>query len=85
MSDSRRTYVHGLLEDLPDTIEMLRPRDLVPTMSAIAALTSVNFLTAEAIGASMILEAPIVVATRSALMDRAAALAGVECIVLPRA
>ena len=85
LSDARRTYVHGLLEDLPDTIEMLHPRDLVPPMSAIAALTSVNFLTAEAIAASIILEATIVVSTRSALMDRAAALAGVECLVLPRA
>jgi hypothetical protein len=53
-------------------------------MSAIAALTSVNFLTAEAIGFSMILEAQILVSTRSALMDRAAAMAGVECLVLPR-
>lgn len=85
LSDARRTYVHGLLEDLPDTIEMLHPRDLVPPMSAIAALTSVNFLTAEAIAASIILEATIVVSTHSALMDRAAALAGVECLVLPRA
>lgn len=85
LSDARRTYVHGLLEDLPNTIEMLHPRDLVPPMSAIAALTSVNFLTAVAIGASMILEASIVVLIRSALIDRAAAIAGVECIVLVEA
>jgi hypothetical protein len=76
--------VHRLLEDLPTTVEMLHPRELVPPVSAIAALTSVNFLTAEAIGVSMILEAPILVSTRSALMDRAAAMAGVECLVLPR-
>ena len=85
LSDDRRNYVHGLLEDLPATVEMLHPRDLVPSMSAIAALTSVNFLTAEAIGVSMILEAPILVSTQSALMTRAAAMAGVECLVLPRA
>ena len=83
LSDARRTYVHGLLEDLPDAIEMLHPRVLVPPMSAVAALISVNFLTAEAIAASIILEATIVLSTRSALMDRAAAMAGVECIVLP--
>ena len=84
LSDARRTYVHGLLENLPDTIEILHPRDLVPSMSAIAALTTVNFLTAEAISTSMILASPVVVSTRSALMDRAAAIAGVECQVLPR-
>lgn len=51
---------------------MVHPRNLVPSMSAVAALTSVNFLTAEAVAVSLILEAPIVVSTRSALMDRAA-------------
>ena len=85
LSDERRTYLHRLLEDLPVTIEMLHPRDLVPSMSAIAATTSVNVLTAEAIAVSMILEAPILVSTRSPLMDRAATMAGVECLVLPRA
>ncbi len=84
LSDDRRIYVHGLLEDLPDTIEMVQPRDLVPSMSAVATLTSVNFLTAEAIAVSLILEAPVVVSTRSQLMDRAATRAGVECSVLPR-
>lgn len=84
LSDDRRTYVHGLLEDLPDMVEMLHPRDLVPPMSAVAALTSVNFLTAEAIAVSLILEAPIVVSTRSQLMDRAASQAGVECLVMSR-
>ncbi len=84
LSDDRRAYVHGLLEDLPNAVEMLHPRDLVPPMSAVAALTSVNFLTAEAIAASLILEAPILVSTRSALMDRAASQAGVECLVISR-
>ena len=84
LSDDRRRDVHALLEDLPNAIEMLHPRDLVPSMTAVAALTSVNFLTAEAIAASLVLEAPIVVSTQSALMDRAAAVAGVECFVLSR-
>ena len=82
--DDRRTYVHRLLEDLPSGVEILHPRDLVPSMSAVAALTSVNFLTAEAIATSLILEAPIVVSTRSALMERAASEAGVECIFVSR-
>ena len=76
--------MHGLLENLPDTIEILHPRDLVPSMSAIAALTAVNFLTAEAISTSVIVASPVVVSTRSALMDRAVAIADVECQVLPR-
>lgn len=84
LTDERRTYVHRLLEDLPNTVEMVHPRELVPSMSAVAALTSVNFLTAEAVAVSLILEAPIVVSTRSALMDRAASQAGVECFVVSR-
>ena len=84
LSDARRSYVHRLLEDLPSIIEMLHPRELVPSMSAVAALTSVNFLTAEAIASSLILEAPTVVSTRSALMERAALEAGVECVVVRR-
>lgn len=75
LNQARRTYVHGLLEDLPTTIERLHPRDLVPPMSAIAALTSVNFPTAEATGVSMILGASIVVSTRLALTDRGRILA----------
>lgn len=82
LTDERRIYVHKLLEDLPSRIEMLHPRDVVPPMSAIAALTSVNFITAEAVSVSMILEAPILVSTRSALMDRAAAIAGVDVLVI---
>jgi hypothetical protein len=84
LNDDRRAYVHALLEDLPNAVEMLHPRDLVPPMSAVTAVTSVNFLTAEAIAASLILEAPILVSTRSALMDRAASQAGVECLVISR-
>ncbi len=76
--------MHRLLEDLSATVEMLHPRELVPSVSAIAALTSVNFLTAEAIGVSMILEAPILVSMHSALENRAAALASVECLALTR-
>ena len=82
LTDKRRSHVHSLLEDLPSRIELLHPRDLVPPMSAVAALTSVNFLTAEAISVSMILEAPILVSTRSPLMERAAAIAGVDVIVI---
>ena len=51
-------------------------------MSAVAALTAANFLTAEAISVSMILEAPILVSTRSPLMERSAAIAGVDVIVI---
>ena len=47
-------------------------------MAALATVANLNVLTAEAIASSMVLEAPIHVATRSALLDRAAQLAGVE-------
>ncbi len=71
-----------LFEVLTGRIQLLHPRDLVPPMSAVAAPTSVNFLTAEAISVSMIIEAPILVSTRSPLMERAAAIAGVDVIVI---
>ena len=60
------------------------PRVLVPTMSALNALTSVNFLTADAIATSMVLEAAVVITTPSALFRRAGTAAGVEVRVLSR-
>ena len=84
LTDDRRRYVQGLLDHLPEYLEILHPRELVPTMSALMALTSVNFITAEVIATSMILEAEIVVTTTSPLLNRAARLAGVECRFFPR-
>jgi hypothetical protein len=52
-------------------IELLHPRDSVPPMSSVAALTSVHLLTAEAISVSMIFEAPLVVSTESGAWNSA--------------
>ena len=40
LSDDRRRYVHGLLEDLPNTIEMIHPMDLVPPMKVAVSTRS---------------------------------------------
>ena len=82
LNEERRRHTQGLLEELPDAVTLLQPRELVPVMSALAARTSVNFLTAEALGTSMILEAPVAVSTTSTLLANAAARAGVEVVVL---
>jgi hypothetical protein len=82
LHQDRRHYVVGLLEALPETIVLLAPRDLVPTMSALAAVTSANFLTVELVATAMILEARVLVTTTSGLLDRVCSVAGVELTVL---
>src|SRR3546814_14661896 len=51
--------------------------ELVPVMSALATVVSTNVLTADAVASALVLDAPIVVSTRSELLERAATLAGV--------
>src|SRR3546814_18792523 len=62
--------------DLSD-IEIVAPKELVPVMSALATVVSTNVLTADAVASALVLDAPIVVSTRSELLERAATLAGV--------
>ena len=90
-SDVRRTYVHGLPEYLPDTVEMLGGihRCPMPPIGAMAALTSVNFLMAEAMPSRC--GAPRLLRTRGRRSDigggdgSGSGHGRVECFVLPRA
>lgn len=76
LADNRQSQVRSQLDDL-STIEIVGAKELVPVMSALATVTSVNLLTADAVATALILDAPILVSTRSELLNRAAAVAGV--------
>lgn len=58
------------------------PKDLVPVMSALSTVVTVNLLTADALASAMILDAPILTTTRSGLLSDAASQLGVEVIPL---
>src|SRR3546814_18335261 len=76
LPDHRQALVRAQLADLSD-IEIVAPKELVPVMSALATVVSTDVLTAAAVASALVLEAPIVVSTRSELLYRAATLAGV--------
>jgi len=80
----RRADVRRVLDDLSDRIEIVSPKKCVPVMSAVATMATVNVLTADVVASALILDAPIVVSTRSDLLERAAAVAGVPTRHLPR-
>ena len=82
LSDARRTHIRGLLDDLPDRIELVHQRFLVPPMSALASVMLVNLLNAEAVATALILDASIVVTTDSALLGRAAGVASIDVTII---
>jgi hypothetical protein len=67
--------VRGSLANLSTGIGLLSLRTLVPLMRNIRG--QANLLTAEAVAAAMILEAPILVSTESPLLRRTASAVGV--------
>lgn len=76
LSDDARARVQAHLADLSD-VEVVGAKELVPVMTALAAMATVNVLTADAVATALVLDAPIAVSTRSDVLDRAAAVAGV--------
>src|SRR5262245_17023982 len=76
LSEAERIRVRLSLEVLPLSIGLLSLRRLVPVMSAIPG--QLNLLTAEAVAAAIVLDAPIAVTTDSDLLDRTAAQVGVD-------
>src|SRR3546814_20633406 len=64
LPDHRQALVRAQLADLSD-IEIVAPKELVPVMSALATVVSTNVLTADAVASALVLDAPIVVSTRS--------------------
>jgi hypothetical protein len=82
LSDVRRNHIRGLFDDLPDRIELVRQRFLVPPMSALGSVMLVNLLNAEAVATALILDASIVVTTDSALLGRAAGVASIDVTII---
>lgn len=80
----RQAHVRNVLDDLSERVEIVSAKESVPVMSALATLVTVNVLTADAVASALILDAPILVSTRSDLLDRAAAVAGVPTRRLER-
>jgi hypothetical protein len=76
LSEAERIRVRLSLEVLPLSIGLLSLRRLVPVMAALPG--QLNLLTAEAVAAAIVLDAPIAVTTDSDLLDRTAAQVGVD-------
>ena len=68
LADDQRRRVLGALDELPDYIGLLSLRVVVPVMHALTVQRPVNFLTAEALGAALLLDASIVVSTEAPLL-----------------
>jgi len=80
LSESERDQVVTALADLPTGIGMLDLRKLVPVMATLPG--QLNFVTAEAVAAAVMLDATIVVTTDSDILNRTAQAAGVEVEIL---
>jgi hypothetical protein len=76
LSDAERIRVRFSLETLPASIGLISLRRLVPVMAALPG--QLNLLTAEALAAAVVLDAPIAVATDSDLLNRTAAQVGID-------
>lgn len=80
----RQAQARRVLDDLSDRVEIVSAKESVPVMSALATVVTANVLTADAVATALILDAPIFVSTRSDLLERAAAVAGVRTRYLGR-
>jgi hypothetical protein len=80
MAEDDRRRVLGAMASLPDSIGVLNLRRLVPVMAALPG--QVNILTAEAVATAIVLDASVAVVATSAMLDRAAAAAGVPVQVV---
>jgi len=68
------------MASLPNSIGILNLRRLVPVMAALPG--QVNILTAEALATAIVLDASVAVVATSAMLNRAAAAAGVPVHVV---
>jgi hypothetical protein len=80
MAEDDRRRVLTAMASLPDSIGILNLRRLVPVMAALPG--QVNILTAEAVATAIVLDASVAVVATSAMLDRAAAAAGVPVQVV---
>lgn len=80
MAEEDRGQVLAAMASLPDSIGIFNLRRLVPVMAALPG--QVNILTAEAVATAIVLDASIAVVATSAMLDHAAAAAGVHVQVV---
>jgi hypothetical protein len=78
-----RASVHLSLRSLPPTITSYDFRDIVPVMSAMAAVVKGNFINLEALAVGIAFGCPIVVSTESRLLLEAAEKLHVEVLTIP--
>ena len=82
LDEPERHIVRTSLGTLPPSVETLTPRVVIPLMAAIASATTANFLTLEALAVAIALDATIVTATTSRLLESAARLIHVPVVLL---
>lgn len=68
LADGQRHSVLASLDELPDHIGLLSLRIVVPVMQALTVERPLNFLSAEALGAALLLDASVVVSTDAPLL-----------------
>ncbi|HWL43147.1 MAG TPA: hypothetical protein VNQ73_09395 [Ilumatobacter sp.] len=68
LAEPVRSRVQASLEELPDEIGLLSLRVVVPVMQAFQLTRPTNFLTAEALGAALLLDAEVAVTTDAPLL-----------------
>lgn len=68
LGDQSQASVRAALADLPAQVGLYGARELVPVMTSLRTPRRVNLLTGEAVATALLLDATIVVATRSDLM-----------------
>jgi hypothetical protein len=78
-----RESVDSSLRSLPLSITTYDFRDIVPVMSAMAAVVKGNFINLEALSVAIAFGCPIVVATESRLLLEAAEKLHVEVLTIP--
>lgn len=72
LDEPERQRVLASLEELPEEIGLLSLRVVVPVIQALPVSGRLNFLSAEAVGAAILLEATITVTVDTSLLRRAA-------------
>lgn len=68
LTAEQQARVTDSVQRLPPQVGLLSLRELVPVMAALQVERRLNLLTAEAVAAAIVLDATIVVTTRSALL-----------------
>lgn len=71
LAEAERSRVLIALDELPAEIGLLSLRVVVPVMQALRVTRPVNFVNAEALGAALLLDAPILVTTDASLLRTA--------------